>query len=629
MSAVTYAKGFVEVDPVVIGADLAVKAARGAYDNITSNPGQYLTPMKVPRTFSSRRDSRGSRSSVKTGKPDKVTATGSSGVKTVPSSMKRVASSFEGSNALTSVGGSDWLHPGGKKLRVTVGPRVSNNNLDFLRQLVNQQTTVSTEFAYRYVASTDMRAFHFQHFRHNLHSTSNSVNKYAYVQTNYANILKPVAHYESNVSRVTPYALVASGTENTDPYATDGNVLGQASQYSPWNKADLENMSYRLQNGRHLVEYRQKADGGYNNTAVYYADEDYPDIAKTNSPDMFTALSLIHKINDQRSRMQQSNWTGLVDTGAMFKNHKAHLVGGTVDYAFTNTSGNPAKITVVVYKVKKGFHGTPTNTSDSSPDVHWNGDKMQHRHIELTFAGYRDKQARRLGLKRWPEDLQIVNQNGASQGGGRQPRMSDIAADPRFKFLPEYKCAVPSEQPYVEQQRVTFELPAGTDREITIALPGRLYNPNTEYDSSIREQVPGVTSTGSAGQQMADGDATMDSVHMHDRGQYSIAIGVSGAEGVGQYETIEQPKGTLREGTVFGTTEVCCKGRYTERVGAMTIALPMGSSFTNGHLADIRTFGSNKTAIAILPASNTQLVQDAANPIINLSDDLKAEPLAP
>lgn len=561
----------------------------------------------------------------------KVTGKGSSGVKSVSesASSKRKAENFEGDNALTSLGGSDWLHPGGKKLRVTVGPRVSNNNMDFLRQLVNQQTTVSTEFAYRYVASTDMRAFHFQHYRHNLHSRSSSAGKYTYVQANYANVLKPVAHLENaNPTRLTPYALVASGNENTDQYAMTGNVLGADSQYSPWNKADLENMSYRLQNGRHLVDYRQKGDGGYTNTNVYYNEEDYPEVSKTNSPDMFSALSLIHKVNDARSRMQQDNWSGLVDTGAMFKNHKAHLIGGKVDYAFTNTSGNPAKVTIVVYKVKKGFQGTPTNTSDSAEDPHWDGSKLQHRHVELTFAGYRDKQARRLGLKRWPEDLQIKNNNINAHGGGRQPRMSDIAADPRFKFLPEYKSAVPSEQPYIEQQRVTFELPAGTDREICIGLPGRLYNPNSEYDGKIREQSAGVTSTTSDVQLMSDAAAAHSKVTMHDRGQYSIAIGVSGCEGVGEYTATLPALGTLREGTAFGTTEVCCKGRYTERIGAMSIALPMGSSFTNGHLADIVSANSTKAAIAILPASTTILTQDAANPVINLSDDLKAEPMA-
>ena len=468
---------------------------------------------------------------------------------------------------------------------LSLGRSISFNNMSFLGDLLNRRTKLTVSGGYHYNATVGARAWHMQHYRHNAYQNSGSDGNQSYtyhaIQTsetrdagNSISLLNPTSQTLGTPSRTSAFKPV-------DTYS-DGN--GATDQYAPFSLVDLENASYRLQGAKNMV-----------NAITFMNAED-----TTPGHNGWHAQHLLQPRNEFAARshiFQHNQYVGdqvvpsldhpVVDNNVRCK---PCLLGGKIQYLFMNTGTAPASVTVIVYKVKQGW------VNNDEP-VTFKGGYMRDRLLQAIKQAYLDK-GEKLRLKTM---------------GGRVPLASDVTSNPQFQFLPKLKPVIGSAMPYVEQMRYNVVIAAGQTKDISITLPGRMYDPT----SINRARILSDPSTSA---NKIDGTTVYLSLQgkpqFWSKEQYSVAIGVAGCPAVQNFNkaatpasegVAATPEENVREGVTTTAASVTCRVKYTERIGAMNMELSskptIGADTFDPPNAD--AFGTtNVSTVALVPVQD-------------------------
>ena len=479
----------------------------------------------------------------------------------------------------------------GKRLRIAVGPRVYNNNVSAFAELLNRTQRVHNEFALSYKAHENMRCWNMLHFRHMRHDSAHDDGTYRALPAG-INILKPTSEFNNIAGIKTPFIELkttpdAATTANPYPSGFKGDF------YAPTSLVDLENLSYNLQTITRVfnqqIAQRPSVSGG---TAAQYVPAEPEQSFK--DCELFAARSQIY-INNTDVGGYDSGTAKTVYSRRV--ENRAHLVGGSVNLVFSNVSGQPALISIVLYKGKKTAAsmqdfgeaaagtsggavaasgdfttsavcttcvenpptwdggapdatviGNPEFTANHSlsPAVATNG--IGERVYRASSAGVKDRVHRAIALKDFKGDEFVPN---------------DVSINPRKKFLPKSTVAGDTNKsnPVSEHYRVSYVLAGGATRAVKIDLPGQLYDPaSAMFGQDLTLNAAGTgfkNETSQINSQL-----------------YSLAIGVSGVRGLQQWQNAADPVQTAIYGQGYGPANVQVKARYTETVGAMRPVVP-------------------------------------------------------
>lgn len=485
----------------------------------------------------------------------------------------------------------------GKRLRIAVGPRVYNNNVSAFAELLNRTQRVHNEFALSYKAHENMRCWNMLHFRHMRHDPAHDDASYRALPAG-INILKPTSEFNNIAGVKTPFIELkttpADATSSTYPSGFKGDF------YAPTSLVDLENLSYNLQTITRVFNQQvaQRPDGSGGSTPAFNPaepEQSYKDC------EHFAARSNIYRNNTDLGGYESGTAKNVYSRRI---ENRAHLVGGSVNLVFTNVSGQPALISIVLYKGKKtaasvqdfGEAADGTSTDVAAPDssvstsaVYGNDgwapttspptppaspvpdpiigeedyvfgdptnpsfspaiatDGIGERVYRASSAGVKDRVHRAIALKDFKGDEFVPN---------------DVSINPRKKFLPKSTAAGDTNKsnPVSEHYRVSYVLAGGATRAVKIDLPGHLYDPMSPMfgqDLTIRT-----------------GDGFKNETSQINAQLYSLAIGVSGVRGLQQWQSTGTSPETGIYGQGYGPANVQVKARYTETVGAMRPVVP-------------------------------------------------------
>jgi len=488
--------------------------------------------------------------------------------------------------------------------RVSLGPSISFNNTSFLQEMLNRKTSVTVCGGYHFYAKEGKRAFHLQHFRHSAFA-ANPPDITAYYALSTGSTADTISLIQP-VSEASDY-----GPDRTTAYKTvssDSGILGGGNEFAPWSLTDLENISYNLQDAKHFlvspnISIPQVSEGAQASNIERGAWSYNPIMMARNK---FACRSLIYQQNQIVNSNQDFETGNQVNDNAV--KCKPVLQGGTVSYSFMNTGTSPAAITCVVYKVK------PTYKSPTDHDGGWKSNYLSAALLEDIRISYLNK----------GNGIRLKNMMG------RKPVGEDATLDANFQFLPKHRSAVPASNPFTEQHRYTCVVAAGQEKNVTISLPGRMYNPTSVHPCAPAAlQQDGVEVENATTMNHAAGNwpGTVNPPFWSGE-QYSVAVGVSGCRAVMKFSDkagtstsdVAEPSGedvttsavcydyddcggtaptwdggapdatvignpeftanppssastptSLQEGMTTTSASVTCRVKYTERVGAMNM----------------------------------------------------------
>lgn len=560
--------------------------------------------------------------------------------KAMPKSTRNNKSRFNDDSNLIGAEGTRVGAFNQKRLRIAMGPRVYNNNVSAFTDLLNRSQRVHNEFALSYKSHENMRCWNMLHFRHMRHDAAHDDSTYrALAIPTGVNILSPASDVTNMVGVKSPYIELKT-VEADRPNGVSGF---KGDFYAPTSLVDLENLSYNLQ-GLTRVFHSQSAVRP-NSSGTEGADYDADPVHSYKDPEHFAARSMIYKHNADHGGVGPGTSTDPGTTWQRVIENRAHLVGGSVTMQFTNVSGQPALISLIVYKGKKtaasmqdfgeaAATGTSTDAAEpSGEDVTtsavcegdecdenpptWDGgapgatpignpdfevtnpppsagpaiasNGIGERVYRASAAGLKDRSLRAIALKDFKGDPFSAN---------------DVSVNPRKKFLPKSTISGDTNKsnPVSEHYRVSYILPGGATRAVNIDLPGALYDPTSAVfgqDLTIRSGSGFKNETSQINSQL-----------------YSIAVGVSGVRGLQQWTNTETDPETGIYGQGYGPANVQVKARYTETVGAMRVLVPKApTGFGFNELQD--TVGANPSAanmqvVTVLPQSMIVRTDDKA-----------------
>lgn len=561
--------------------------------------------------------------------------------KAMPKSTRNNKNRFNDDSNLIGAEGTRVGAFNQKRLRIAMGPRVYNNNVSAFTDLLNRSQRVHNEFALSYKAHENMRCWNMLHFRHMRHDSNHDDSTYrALAIPTGVNILSPVSDVTNMVGVKSPYIelkTVEADRTNADASGFKGDF------YAPTSLVDLENLSYNLQ-GLTRVFHSQSAVRP-NTSGTEGADYNADAVHSYKDPEHFAARSMIYKHNSDHGGVGVGTSTDPGTTWQRVIENRAHLVGGSVTMQFTNVSGQPALISLIVYKGKKtaasmqdfgeaAATGTSTDAAEpSGEDVTtsavcegdecdenpptWDGgypdrtvignpdfedtnptlsagpaiatNGIGERVYRASAAGLKDRTLRAIALKDFKGDPYTPN---------------DVSVNPRKKFLPKSTTSGDTNKsnPVSEHYRVSYILPGGATRAVNIDLPGALYDPMSAMfgqDVTIRSGAGFKNET--------------SQINSH---LYSIAVGVSGVRGLQQWTNTETNPATGIYGQGYGPANVQVKARYSETVGAMRVVVPKApTGFGFNELQD--TVGADPSAanmqvVTVLPQSMIVRTDDKA-----------------
>ncbi|MBA7537638.1 hypothetical protein ES705_29907 [subsurface metagenome] len=596
-------------------------------------------------------------------------------------------STRRGDNEMTRgrvIGDSALLQKKPRKLKLVLGPSMSTNNMGLLNQILNRSTSLSIDSGFAYTAALGKRVFHFQHFRHSIHDyLQTDPTAYASRPTSTggaaANVMQPDASTLASPDRVSPYVPV--GAPSSDPH------LGSPSYYSCLTLSDLENTSYHIQTGKELIEKQvdtvSVGGGPADQTTV---NTSWHAIAQNIVGRDFCTKSQIWKDNlVRRTRFPNE---GYGSTSSAVHRHdpriqsKAVLKSGKVEYQFTNAEGMPAVVTLVVYKVRKGYGGTQAIDPGTSDDVaapsgegHSTsaaveptpGEDPCISHYEWdqytgTYPVYWDCQTHEpvpapspAPAPTNPVSSSIANRfqndklqhahvealtqaymakdhpGGPKMFGGKSRSVEDITSNANHQFLPNMKGVPASLAPFIEKERINFVLAAGETRDIIIQLPGEVYDP-TQVDKEAYALVDGIATNVSSDSYYENLVATSTQsgiaalTKQWTPMQYSIAIAVSGAQTLQAVTTTSSAgvESGVIEGQTTSIARVTCRSRYTENIGAMHMTYASRKSSMQSILADVQKSGSsNAHGATVFPVQ--EMRPTPGGPQVNLQNSFVQE----
>ena len=468
---------------------------------------------------------------------------------------------------------------------LSLGRSISFNNNAILSEMLNRRTTISVSGGYHYNAEVGKRAWHMQHFRHNAYNDSAAdygAYKYAALPISETrDAVNSISLINPTLTEVTEHPGRSTAFKPVNVYS-DGN--GGTDQYAPFSIVDLENCSYRLQGGKSLLNAITFADSedsatGHNGWVAGHV------LMPRNK---FASRSHIYQHNQYvGDQVVPSTSHPVVDN---LVKCKPCLLGGKVEYLFMNTGTAPASVTVVVYKVKQSWIPNEDNPNTFG--------YLRRKMLEAIKQAYLDK-----GFK-----LRLKTM------GGRVPVESDVTDNAQFQFLPNVKPVIASAMPYTEEMRYSVVVAAGQTKNISITLPGRMYDPTSTNRSRILVDP-------STSNNKIDGTTQTDTLPcrplFYSKEQYSVAVGVAGCPAVQNFHlsTATDASGDVREGVTTTAANVTCRVKYTERIAAMNMQLKskptIGADTFDPPNADSYA-STNVTTVALVPVQDVSRTAPAS-----------------
>lgn len=196
--------------------------------------------------------------------------------------------------------------------------------------------TIRMEFAGRCISKINLRHTHMQMFRHRLSANTD------YTPSQWPTGTPGTADYILGPQNTTAFNIAGGGTAGGYAIGTTSfrDIINGTTYWAPYNKADLEDLSWNL-NGLKL---------------------DHPDWSTAPVGSLVTSTNVaLFEINKhaRKSRIAQNNATAVAlppGTGSNTPgNYRYNAVfhKGTVHYDFMNKGDGGAKVEIIIYRMKK------------------------------------------------------------------------------------------------------------------------------------------------------------------------------------------------------------------------------------------------------------------------------------
>lgn len=429
----------------------------------------------------------------------------------------------------------------------------------------------------------NLRHRHYEVFRHNLYKPESGL----VTQTSYPSQMEPyVLRPRMTFNAPTNSNLNMSNVGWVNFNTPTGGTVGEGRCFFPaLNRADFEDMMWNL--NRLKLSTVPASTGGTPNTDTIFAS----DVLQMKSNE-HRGLSAIFQNNSTPPNFSgPANPTEFMGSkyryNAVFKN-------GTVTYQFMNKGAGPAKIEIVVLKVRKqGQSMIPTCENYAGVDPEAISNIVYNQYEEPTSEGYL---------------ATVYSKFGTDDLNGRVPEAADVLNNARFPFIPKLKKTVKADVGFTEVQRISFIATAGSRRNVKIQLGGDVYDPANVPQKSIKTD--------------AGDDSWQFYPQVMDSHSYVIGISTCGCRASRIVPGVVTPAPTAGGnpsgnpsingagivGDVHSDSLIQYYASYVEEIGAMAYKDPGYSKiFVGGAMIQPDDAGELSTSVAgiVLPQSQT------------------------
>lgn len=445
-------------------------------------------------------------------------------------------------------------------LKFVAGPKLYPDHFKHFMKQFQASGVTRTSWAGRVLVPVGQRRYHHQCFRHNLSTDDSTSAGPGAGPADYPSEFKNNILYPSNPEKFYPATDINGNppvtavalAPNTQPFR---DMKNGAVYWSPDNRSDLEDMSWNAN--------RFKPSPIANNTtSTVLLKDDVPTFVP-NAHARKSAIYVSNAVNAENipsGEVRPAGWQW-----------KACINEGHVNYNFMNKGLGPAKVEMILWKIKK-THLMSARIADYQHSL----DYPVAASIKAIQEGWCNN------------NLAIAS---TEKYDGRVPSIDDVTINPRFPFLPQLKRTRQRNVDFLEVGRQTFALTSGARRAVTFQLPGEVYNPINIATKTPEEINP--FDTGKI-------PACMD------EHTYMITIAVNGIRGTAAYQTpfSTNPDGSTnpasygRVGDDFSEANVQFYCSYEEKVGPCVYQPPQNKLLYNHG-------GVKKPTV---PAGVTQLV---------------------
>lgn len=409
----------------------------------------------------------------------------------------------------------------------------------FLKNLMGNGKC-SSQWAGRMTAPVNTRHVHFEHFRHILYNptTSQTSTNAPYPTQITGDATHPGFILTPNNLGV--FDLVPGTTGGISANNTSFRELTTNCDYwAPFNRPDYEDMSWNLCKLRLIPDFTNDPSAP---TSQFSVQQQLFDAAA------HRAQSLIYQGNQyvpQVSQNEAGGGAGISVPGQARYTFNTVFNKGKIEYQFMNKGSGGAKVELIVYRHKKNSAWTPDISGwyPSGGVTPTPSFKM----LQTTIGG---GYLKKIGDTVATDSL-----------GGRIPVVGDISINPNYPLFPTLKQTLQSNLAFVESDRQTFAMASGDRRNVTIMLPGIVYDPTTTV---VRQ---GFTT-----------NLPTELIPAMDQYTYTICIACSGGLATNEYlqdaTTTDPVQAKVLLGDQYAAANIQYLCTYTEYIGAMQYQTP-------------------------------------------------------
>lgn len=247
---------------------------------------------------------------------------------------------------------------------------------------------------------------------------------------------------------------------------------------------------------------------------------------------------------------------------------------GTLTYDFMNKNDTGATVEVILYKVKKSQHLSPYATDYSTPDnveIFPVDGTTPATTIKCTYPLSRIVSTIGKGY------IDTVGDTYATENlQGRVPSVQDIYNNPSYPLLPKLKKTKESLMPFTEVMRNKFALTSGSRRQLTIKLPGEMYDPCSIPIVSNGDPVPDTEAGCDA---FSYPQLKSSQIPILDQYSYGVCIAVNGQKMTRFFDS--NPRAYQAASTSLGSGSSGWRFFLKDSLGAFSIATVGETYFFN------------------------------------------------
>ena len=469
-----------------------------------------------------------------------------------------------------------------KSVRMKLGHAIYPDLITPFLEHIQGKGTVSIQWAGRMLAPEGIRHVHNEVFRHSMSArTDATTGPFPNDMTVAGMFLKPQP--DLDLTPIAGSGLVAYA--NPTPKGIFRDFTPGKDYWVSLTRPDLEDMSWNLNNLKlGAIASNVIANTTYvpPSTLAGFQVGDPPG-APLKQIDSHARQSYIYTNNINVSGAYPQNQGVSIPNSYRYN---AVFNKGLVNYSFMNKGLGPAKVDVIVYRVKKNKqlparwqeYASAQGTDPLAPPV-----PNEYLYQNLQNGIGRGFVARTVGVI------------GTENYLGRIPSFADVSTNPNFPLFPKIKQTRQSAMDLSEVQRITFAMPAGSRRNTEIVLPGIVYDPTS---------IPSKT----------DAPIPSQATPILDEYSYIITLGVSGCLAA---NLLVENQNNLQS-TVLGdrhtSANVQYYATYTEDIAACQYKSPSRKRVcVNGFLdtPGPTTSGQNYNSEVVVALSQQSTVRNA------------------